>query len=424
MFGMALLLASAPIPASAEIVLEYWGSFNSTFEHEQTVIDAFNDAYAGEIRVVQAPAMSTEELRERLFVAIAGGVAPDLVKFDRFAIPEWVYLGAFEPLDRFVERDKIDIHDVFPAAWNENLVEGHVYGIPWNMDVRGYIYNKDVYAEIGLDPDAPPRTWSELTAYSRRLDRWDGYDLRRVGMPITEGNWYFLGWLYTAGGEILDSTSRQVGWHSDPGRQAAEYMVEHARHYGGRAGIRSARGSGGTYGAMSRGDYAAIMGGSWFIGSILEVNPNVELGVAAPPRPDDFAGEPTSWSGGFSMTMMAGLPPEKQEAAWTFIQYFTDTEASIELFKAHAGGQLPARRSALINPEFLDLQPPQIVDFLAIMPYAQFRATSPVGLQLYNLYRGDLENMIIDQNIPVEQALAETARLGQMALDEFWSQQD
>lgn len=49
---------------------------------------------------------------------------------------------------------------IFPAAWNGVTRNGKVYGMPWLMDVKYFMYNKDMLQQAGIT--APPKTWEEL----------------------------------------------------------------------------------------------------------------------------------------------------------------------------------------------------------------------------------------------------------------------
>ena len=42
----------------------------------------------------------------RFLVAVAGGVAPDVVFFDRYAVPQWASRGTFSKLDDFLAADQ------------------------------------------------------------------------------------------------------------------------------------------------------------------------------------------------------------------------------------------------------------------------------------------------------------------------------
>jgi multiple sugar transport system substrate-binding protein len=49
---------------------------------------------------------------------------------------------------------------MFPASWNGVTRNGKVYGMPWLMDVKYFMYNKDMLQKAGIA--APPTTWEEL----------------------------------------------------------------------------------------------------------------------------------------------------------------------------------------------------------------------------------------------------------------------
>ena len=409
----ALLLARS---AAAQIRLHYAGIFEGTRAGETAVIERFNELYKGEIEVTIGPPIPPQDLLVRV---VAGG-APDVVKFDRFNIAEWAHEGLLYPLDDYIVRDGIDPADFFPAAWNEQVYRGKTYGLPWNIDVRVYLYNKEAFADSGLDPEAPPRTWRELDHYAQALDRRSIDAFQRIGFAAGVGNWYYLGWLFTAGGEVVDPEDRRVMWDSEEGIRAAEYVYDFAQRYGGAHVIRTRSASPGI--AVATGEFASILDGSWALGAMLSRFPSAEVGVAPPPRPEGLEHEPTSWSGGFAIAIPINTPPEKIEAAWTFIKYFTSAEIAAEMLGGSGIGQLPPRRSAILSPAYADNAPPQLFDFLAILPYSRFRPAIPMSGELFNLYQR-VEPMMFDQGFAPANAVRETARLGQALLDEWWARQ-
>jgi multiple sugar transport system substrate-binding protein len=54
---------------------------------------------------------------------------------------------------------------IFPAAWNGVTRNGKIYGMPWLMDVKYFMYNKDMLKQAGFDN--PPATWEELVEQSK-----------------------------------------------------------------------------------------------------------------------------------------------------------------------------------------------------------------------------------------------------------------
>lgn len=415
LLGLAVLLALSG-SAGAQIKLHYAGIFEGTRAGEMAVIERFNEEYKGEIEVTVGPPIAQDEL----LVGIVGGSAPDVVKFDRFNIASWAHQGLLYPLDHYIERDGIDSSDFFPAAWNEQVYQGKTYGLPWNIDVRAYLYNKEAFAESGLDPDTPPKTWRELEQYAQILDRRSGDTLQRIGFAAGVGNWYYLGWLFTAGGDIVDDAGRQVVWDSEAGIDAAEYLYNFTQRYGGVDVVRTHSSSAGT--AVATGEFASILDGSFAVGAMLGRYPDAQIGVAPPPRPDGLESEPVSWSGGFAISIPISTPPEKMEAAWTFIKYFTSAEVAAEMLGGAGIGQMPPRRSAMLSPAYMENAPVQLHDFLAILPYSRFRPAIPTSGDLWHLYR-QVEHLMFDQGVVPANAVRETARLGQALLDEWWARQ-
>src|ERR1041385_9055668 len=107
----------------------------------------------------------------RFLVSVAGGMPPDVIVFDRFAVTEWAARGAFHPLDEFLAReqpdqpDAIRAEDFYDSCWDEVVyrdpVSGKkgVNGIPEKVDNRALFYNKDLLKRAGYD--GPPKTWEE-----------------------------------------------------------------------------------------------------------------------------------------------------------------------------------------------------------------------------------------------------------------------
>jgi multiple sugar transport system substrate-binding protein len=410
-------LSTAAVSAE-EIVLTYWGIASSS-QQEYDLVESFNQLYASKIRV---QAMAVSSMNEKLAVAIAGNSAPEIVRFDRFGIPEWAFKGLLQPLDAFIKNDNFDLSDFYPAAVAESVFEGKTYGIPWYIDARAYLYNKQHYLEAGLDPAQPATTWDQAVLYGRRLDRVVDGRFERAGFFAVDGNFYFVGWLFTAGGEVTDPTGRQIMWDSPAGLRAANFMVENAKHYGGMSGVSAAK-SGDTRVVTAGGRISSLVDVSSAIANILKANPNIDLGVSAPPRPTELANQPITWSGGFSYVIPSSVSTERAAAAWEFIKYVTSKETQVLLMDGSLLGRFPSRRSAILDPRYQQIQPPQmnIKVFFELLNYTRFRPIVPNGETLWNLYYSQIRDRLLNKNLPPEQVLSETARQAQIALDAAWA---
>ncbi|MDA0840159.1 MAG: extracellular solute-binding protein [Planctomycetota bacterium] len=136
-------------------------------------------------RVTQGTATVRDSVGDptRFLLGVAGGVPPDLIFFDRFAVVEWASRGAFTDLSPFIERDKdhpdaIKQENFVEPAWNEPIYKGKIYALANSVDTRALYYNSDELIRAGLvytEKDSqvldgkvkagsarPPETWEEL----------------------------------------------------------------------------------------------------------------------------------------------------------------------------------------------------------------------------------------------------------------------
>ncbi len=100
----------------------------------------------------------------------------------------------------------------YPVAYHPALLAlaqdayGQVYGFPHSANGMGLMYNRRLFAEVGLDPDRPPQTWDEVRAYARQihanLEGVDGFNIRNEGAL---GGWMSAALMVTYGGDTVQS---------------------------------------------------------------------------------------------------------------------------------------------------------------------------------------------------------------------------
>lgn len=100
--------------------------------------------------------------------AFTGGTGPDVAMF-LSAGDLLSFKNALMPLDKIVTPEQRANLSGW-AAMSENLDESGVpYGIPMALEGNVLIYNKELFAQAGLDPENPPETVAELTAAADQL---------------------------------------------------------------------------------------------------------------------------------------------------------------------------------------------------------------------------------------------------------------
>jgi raffinose/stachyose/melibiose transport system substrate-binding protein len=85
---------------------------------------------------------------------------------------QYVFRGCVKPVSDVLGADELKHRP--PASLNETKYQGKVWGDPWFASPHLLVYNKAAFAKAGLDPDKPPRKWSEFLGAVQRL-RAAGY---------------------------------------------------------------------------------------------------------------------------------------------------------------------------------------------------------------------------------------------------------
>jgi ABC-type glycerol-3-phosphate transport system substrate-binding protein len=180
-------------------------------------------------------ALDYDTMQQKIFTAAVGEKIADILFIDTSWLPGFLKEGMLELVP---EQDaKAWLAAVSPEIVELSYaIEGKIYGITqFGIDIYGITWNKDQFAEVGLDPNRPPKTFAELREYSKKLAKTDasgnltrvGYAIRHVGQPhgiVHKSLWAIWG----AGGDLVDNPRLLRGGHAafnTPGVKAALKLI-------------------------------------------------------------------------------------------------------------------------------------------------------------------------------------------------------
>jgi sn-glycerol 3-phosphate transport system substrate-binding protein len=106
---------------------------------------------------------------------------------------------AIVPFEEFAKSDgeKTWIGSFFPAFMENSRTGGKTWGIPFQRSTIVLYWNKDAFKEAGLDPEKPPASWQEETAFAQKLTKRDGAgNATQWGMQIPSSGFPY--WLFQA----------------------------------------------------------------------------------------------------------------------------------------------------------------------------------------------------------------------------------
>jgi sn-glycerol 3-phosphate transport system substrate-binding protein len=151
-------------------------------------------------------------------------------------------------------------------------------------------------------------------------------------------------------------------------------------------------------------------------GSLVSINSQAEFefGTAFLPKNKQF-GTPT---GGGNMYVFKGIPEERQQAAWTFVQWMTTTEMATQW--SLASGYVPTRLSVLETQEWQDYvaETPQATTALEQLEFAQPELTGHQSGQLQKIMDDAIQAAVTEQESP-EDALRNAQEQADSILSQF-----
>lgn len=460
LLSLLLLLPALALAGPAKRDLVIWGiALGTDTKGQEAVVREF-ERRNPDVRVRLLSMGAGRMDAQKLMTSIVGNVAPDVINQDRFTISDWASRNAFRPLDDLIERDKADPlcpkkEQYYPAPWEEATYQGKVYGIPNSSDNRILYYNRAMFKakarelrEAGLDPDRPPRTWSELLKYSKVLTDFekDG-SLKHAGFMPNYGNSWLYIYAFQNNTSFMSADGRRCTLYTPESEEALKFMVEGYDILGGFENAKKFESGflGKENDPFIIGKVAMKIDGDWIINDLSRYGPQLDLGVSEPPVPDDrynqrgrFANEKekfVTWVGGFCLAIPKGA--RNVEDGWKYVKFATSTEGRMVEMKAQAawerrrGRQFIPRQIA--NREANELAAkvfrPADAKFAAAVdmhtkmaPHGRIRPPTFVGQLLWTEHVRALESACYKKKSP-KAALLESQAVIQRDLDAFFNRE-
>ncbi len=173
------LLTGLSVQAAAQtpVTLEWWPLGERDVAEQ--MVKAFQATHPHITIKIFFPSGGWEERWEKLHVAYAGGVAPDVVRVKEYWITDLAEKGMILPLDDYLRRDwneiKPEPHYYQSLLKNNNAYRGRIYGLPAHNFWPMLHYNQRLFDNAGI-PE-PPQTWAEFHQQLRGHHALPGHQL-------------------------------------------------------------------------------------------------------------------------------------------------------------------------------------------------------------------------------------------------------
>jgi ABC-type glycerol-3-phosphate transport system substrate-binding protein len=252
------------------------------------VVESFNDLDTGVTAVWEYGGRFNTQTK--WVAAVAAGTPPPLLWDGRWQAADMAIRNAIISLDDFLEANAtFRWEDLWQRLGEEGYMWGKRWTIPYNTNTRSLFYNKEMMAEVGLDPEKPPETWPELHEMAIALTKEDSGRLDQVGFTPGFGNppvhLSFMSMLWCKGGTFVDPDLTKVTM-VDAGIEAMTFMKQLMDDQGGYENtVAFARGLTLAEGidAFSANKVGIAMNGTWVLPNYDRYAPDLDYGIAPGP---------------------------------------------------------------------------------------------------------------------------------------------
>jgi multiple sugar transport system permease protein len=419
-------------------------------------------------RVISGQEASHDNVSDptRFLVGVAGGMPPDVIRFDRYAVTEWAARGAFSDVTPFIEKDRasgrpdaIVPENYFSSCWDEvvfrNPLTGKkgVYAIPEKVDNRMLYYNQDLLIRAGYVDKAgkarPPKTWDELAEMAVKLTEHDSSGaIKRLGFAPGASNgsrgdaWLYLyGWMN--GGHFMSADGKRCTLNDPHIVDTLGWLTKVYDSMGGASAVKAFESTlqSGDLDPFVTGQLVMKIDGYWQITDCLaQFGQHLNWAVAPAPMPQwqiDSGSHTCTWVSGWCYAMPSTA--RHKDAAWELLRYLSSQRAnkiiadSTRLDMASQGRVYvpPQNSNKQINQFLFDnyvAHDPQMspriiraVDAFNNMLEGQpYRPVTPVGQLVWTEQMTATDNAIFHKMSP-QQALDNATMVVQRDLDRVLS---
>ncbi len=285
----------------------------------------------------------------KLDAAMGSDSAADVFWMNTY-LPKYAEAGVLEPLDEYIEQDKIDMEDYVSVVKNAYNYKDVQYCMPKGMDTVQVFYNKSIFEKYNVEEPKAGWTWEDMKELAGQLKRGienEGSDEYPILMEL-DPQPSFFNFISQSGGYILSDDGKQAGFEKPASVKAYTDIVELIEE-GLMPGSEVLSDTKGTDLFLSQ-KGAILFMGSWKTAVIDEVSFAAQVGTIAMPAKEKGN---QSVIGGLGYAVNSRS--KNKDAAWKLVKYLSGEESN--RMQAEARADVPAliRAQKYYKAEHIDV---------------------------------------------------------------------
>ena len=339
--------------SSGKLKISSWGDL----QENQILVDLINDFQKLHPDIqVELQRIPYNEYVTKLLTQVAGNVGPDVIFTEVENFADLFLRNALEPLNPFIQNDKLDMSVYYPQVVDRFTVDNQTYVIPRDTaPICVIYYNKKAFDDAGVPYPTDDWTYDQFVAIAKKVMKTD-----KSGKVTRWGfvdDWVMpQPWVYDFGGSYANDVKHPTQWSfaTDPntlaGVQFRADLIYKYKIMLPPAGL-AAMGGMGTSDMFINGSTAMFLSGLWKTPSFREIK-NFKWDIVMFPKGPN--GNRAFGTGGSGYGILKNSSHKKE--AWELIKYISGEEGEKKL--AATGLAQPALMAAANSTLFLDNQDP------------------------------------------------------------------
>jgi sn-glycerol 3-phosphate transport system substrate-binding protein len=331
--ALALVLAAAAGAAVAQQVTEITFYYPIAVGGPITkIVDGYAEQFTKEHPAIRVKPVYTGTYQDSIVKALTANKSGEppttaiLLSTDMFTLIDEDAIVPWDGLARAAD-DQQWIKAFFPAFMKNSQTGGKTWGIPFQRSTIVLYWNREIFKEVGLDPNRPPATWAEQVEFAKRLVKRDaGGNVTRWGVQVPSSGfpyWLFQGFTTQNDVLLMNEAGTQTFYDDPKVIEALQYWVDlSGKHKMMAPGVIE-------WGTTPKDFFERKTAMMWTTtGNLTNVRNNAkfEFGVAMLPA-GRHRGSPT---GGGNFYVFKKAPPAQQQAAVKFAKWMTSPERAAQ----------------------------------------------------------------------------------------------
>lgn len=252
--------------------------------------------------------------------------------------------GTLKELDSIMG-DKLSKDEYHPKGWEAATVDDKLYAVPLDIQPLMLYWNKDLFKEVGLDPDSPPTTREEFLDYAQKLTKKDKNQYGFVVPTLWPQQFIFPTIVAQNGGEFLNNG--KIDFTSDAVVNALQFEKDLINKY--KVSPSDVQ-QDGEVTMFIQGKNAMHLNGPWMLKQWQDAG--INFGVA--PVPQLGTEQQAVYANSHNFVIPKDVSDEKVAGVVAFIKYIQQNGIAWA-----ESGQAPASKAVYESEEFkkMDQQP-------------------------------------------------------------------